>query len=73
MAQQLALLALYNLTVVLPLLAILVVLLGGHEGADRWLAQAGAWIQRRWPLVLAGLLMFVGGALTLLGARGLIT
>lgn len=71
--KQLALLALYNLVVVLPLLGILVLLLVGHEGADRWLAQAGAWIQRRWPMVLAGLLMFVGGALTLLGARGLIT
>jgi cytochrome c biogenesis protein CcdA len=71
--QQLALLAVYNLVVVLPLLGILVLLLLGHEGADRWLTRAGAWVQRRWPLVLAGLLMFVGGALTLLGARGLVT
>jgi cytochrome c biogenesis protein CcdA len=71
-AQELALLALYNVTVVLPLLAIIAVLLLAAERADRWLQKGAVWVQRRWPVVVSSLLMFVGGALTVLGGTGLV-
>ncbi len=73
MVQQLALLTLYNLVVVLPLLGVIVLLLVNDERARQWLARSGSWFQRRWPAALAALLTFAGGALTLAGARGLIT
>jgi cytochrome c biogenesis protein CcdA len=71
--QQIVLLALYNVTVVVPLLAMLLVLLLAAESADRWLAKAGAWVQRLWASVLAGVLLFVGGALAVLGGSGLVS
>jgi len=70
--QQIGLLALYNLAFVLPLLAIVGVLLVAGEGAGPWLERGGAWLQRRWPVVLVGLLLFVGSALTILGGTGLV-
>jgi cytochrome c biogenesis protein CcdA len=69
---EIGLLALYNVAFVLPLLAILVVLLIAGERANRRLQQGGAWLQRRWPVVLAGLLLLVGGGLTMLGGTGLV-
>jgi cytochrome c biogenesis protein CcdA len=70
--QELALLALYNLAFVTPLLAIIGVLLVAGDRAEPWLQKGGAWVQRRWPVVLAGLLLFVGGVLTVLGGSGLL-
>ena len=34
--------------------------------------RAGAWLQRRWPVVLATLLLVVGSGLTVLGGTGLV-
>ncbi|MFL5859335.1 MAG: GAP family protein [Solirubrobacteraceae bacterium] len=70
--EQFLLLVLYNLAFVVPLLVILIALIIAGERADPWLTKAGAWVQRRWPVVMAGLLMFVGGVLTLLGGFGLL-
>jgi len=70
--QEIGLLALYNFAFVLPLLAIIVVLLLGGEHTDAWLQRGGAWLQRRWPVVLAGLLLLVGAGLTILGGTGLV-
>ncbi len=70
--QEVALLILYNVCFVLPLLAIVAVLLFAGEHADPWLRRGGAWLQRRWPVVLAGLLLFVGSVLLVLGGVGLI-
>jgi cytochrome c biogenesis protein CcdA len=70
--QQIGYVALYNVAFVLPLLAIVAVLIVGGERADGWLDKGGAWLQRRWPVILAGLLLFVGGALTVLGGTGLV-
>ncbi|HEY6397293.1 MAG TPA: GAP family protein [Solirubrobacteraceae bacterium] len=70
--QEIGMLALYNAAFVLPLLAIIVVLLVAGERADRWLQKAGAWLQRRWPVVLATLLLLVGSCLTVLGGTGLV-
>jgi cytochrome c biogenesis protein CcdA len=71
-AQEIVLLALYNITVVVPLLAIIAVLLLAAERADPWLLRASAWVQRRWPVVLSSLLMFVGGVMAVLGGSGLV-
>jgi cytochrome c biogenesis protein CcdA len=70
--QEIGLLALYNVAFVVPLLAIIVVLLVARERADPWLQKGGAWLQRRWPVVLATLLLLVGSVLTVLGGSGLV-
>jgi cytochrome c biogenesis protein CcdA len=70
--QEIALVALYNVCFVLPLLAIIAVLLFAGESADPLLQKGGAWLQRRWPVVLAVLLLVVGSALTILGGTGLV-
>jgi cytochrome c biogenesis protein CcdA len=70
--EQVLLVLIYNVAFVAPLLAILGALLIAGDRADPWLRTAGAWLQRRWPVVLAGLLMFVGGVLASLGALGLL-
>jgi cytochrome c biogenesis protein CcdA len=69
---QIGLLALYNLAFVVPLLAIVAVLVVAGERANPWLQRGGAWLQRRWPVVLSGLLLFVGSVLMVLGGTGLI-
>ncbi len=70
--QEIALVALYNVAFVLPLLAIVVLLLAAGSRADPWLQRGGAWLQRRWPVVLASLLLLVGSALSVLGGTGLV-
>jgi cytochrome c biogenesis protein CcdA len=70
--EEIGLLALYNLAFVLPMIAIIVVILFGGRRADRWLKAGGEWLQRRWPVVLAGLLLFVGSVLAVLGGAGLV-
>ena len=70
--QEIVLLVLYNVAFVLPLLAIIMLVLFAGERADPWLQKGGAWLQRRWPVVLASLLLFVGSVLTVLGGTGLV-
>lgn len=70
--REIGLLVLYNVAYVLPLLAIIMVLLVAGERADPWLQKSGAWLQRRWPVVLASLLLLVGSGLTVLGGTGLV-
>jgi cytochrome c biogenesis protein CcdA len=65
-------LTLYNIAFVVPLLAIIGVLIFGGSRADRLLAAGGEWLQQRWPAVLAGLLIFVGGLLAVFGGVGLL-
>ena len=72
LAQEIVLLVLYNVAFVLPLLAIIMLVLFAGERADPWLQKGGAWLQRRWPVVLASLLLFVGSVLTVLGGTGLV-
>jgi len=71
--QEIGLLALYNVAFVLPLVAIIVILLVAGERANPILQKGGAWLQRRWPVVLATLLLLVGAVLTVLGGAGLLT
>jgi cytochrome c biogenesis protein CcdA len=70
--QEIALVALYNLCFVLPLIAIIGVLVFAGERAEPLLQKGGSWVQRRWPVVLAILLLLVGGALMILGGTGLV-
>ena len=69
--QEIGLLLLYNVAFVVPLLAIIAVMLLAGRRADPWLREGGAWLQRRWPVVLASLLLFVGSVLAILGGSGL--
>ena len=71
-AGEVGLLVAYNVAFILPLLAIIVVLLVAGDRADPMLTKGGAWLQRRWPIVLAGLLLLVGGGLVVIGGAGLV-
>jgi cytochrome c biogenesis protein CcdA len=70
--KTIALLALFCGAFVAPLLAIIAILLVAGDRAAPVLARCGAWLQRRWPAVLAALLLLVGAGLTLAGASGLL-
>jgi cytochrome c biogenesis protein CcdA len=70
--QELLLLVLYNVAFVLPLIVIVLILVLARDRADPLLARVGEFVQREWPVVLAGLLLFVGAVLTLLGGAGLV-
>jgi cytochrome c biogenesis protein CcdA len=69
---EVGLLVAYNVAFVVPLLAIVGVVLLAGDRAGRLLEQGGAWIQRRWPVVLAGLLLLVGSGLIIIGGAGLV-
>src|SRR5437588_1057462 len=58
--RQLTLLLLFNVCFVLPLLGIVAVLTFGGSKTDRLLAAGRDFLQRRWPVVLAGLLLLAG-------------
>jgi cytochrome c biogenesis protein CcdA len=69
--QQFALLVLFNLAFVLPVLTILFVVLAFGPRADRVLKVASDWLQREWPVVLAALGLVVGVAILGFGVMGL--
>jgi cytochrome c biogenesis protein CcdA len=70
--QEIVLLLIYNVAVIVPLLAIIVILLVAGKQADKPLGTMAAWLQHQWPVVLAILLLFVGGILILLGGAGVV-
>jgi cytochrome c biogenesis protein CcdA len=69
--KQLILLALYNGCFVLPLLLIIGTLAFAGDRAQEVLIKARAFLQRRWPELLAGLALIAGTFVILLGATGL--
>jgi cytochrome c biogenesis protein CcdA len=69
--QQVALLVLFNLAFILPVLAILFVLVAFGARADRVLGEASNWLQRQWPVLLAALGLVVGTGILGAGAIGL--
>jgi cytochrome c biogenesis protein CcdA len=68
---QLVLLLLFNVCFVLPLLGILGTLVFAGDRANRVLARARRFINRRWPQVLAALLALAGVVVVLIGVSGL--
>jgi cytochrome c biogenesis protein CcdA len=70
--QTIALLALFCAAFVVPLLAILGALAVARDRAAPVLANGGAWLQRRWPVLLAALLLLTGGGLSIAGMSGLL-
>jgi cytochrome c biogenesis protein CcdA len=70
--QQIGVVALYNLCFVSPLLGIVIVLVVAGKRAELPLAKSRSWLQDQWPVVIAGLLLVVGGVLVLLGGAGLV-
>ena len=69
--QQIALLSLFNLAFILPVLAILFVVVVFGARADHVLRVASGWLQREWPGLLAALGLVVGVAILGVGAMGL--
>jgi cytochrome c biogenesis protein CcdA len=72
LVQEMVLLVIFNVAFVLPLLAIIAVLLLAGPRAHDWLERGADWLQRRWPVIVAALLLLVGAALTVLGGTGLV-
>jgi cytochrome c biogenesis protein CcdA len=69
--RQLALLVIFNVCFVLPLLGIIATLTFAGEGSERILATWRDFLERRWPQLLSGLLLLVGALGILFGATGL--
>ncbi|HET9102054.1 MAG TPA: GAP family protein [Solirubrobacteraceae bacterium] len=68
---QVVLIAIFNLCFIAPLLAMIGVLTFAGPNAYGLLARARQWLERRWPVVLAGLALLAGLLVTLLGVTGL--
>jgi cytochrome c biogenesis protein CcdA len=69
--RQLIALAIYNVAFVLPLLLMIVVLLFAPDRAASILQGTRAWLERRWPALLAVLALIAGLFVTALGVTGL--
>jgi cytochrome c biogenesis protein CcdA len=70
-ATQLFLLLLFNVCFVAPLGAIVATLAFGGDHAERMLAAGRSFLQRHWPVLLAGLALLAGIIVVLLGVTGL--
>ncbi len=69
--QQFLLLVIFNVCFVLPLIGIIATLTFAGESSERILATWREFLDRRWPQLLAGLLVLVGAVGILFGATGL--
>jgi cytochrome c biogenesis protein CcdA len=69
--RELILLVVFNLCFVLPLIGIVGTLSFGGPRAGRLLASGRDFLQRRWPHLLAGMILLVGVLAILFGATGL--
>lgn len=72
-ARSFALLVVFNLCFVLPLIAIVAVLVFGGSQADRILSRCRSFLERRWPHILCALFLIVGLVAVVFGATGLAT
>jgi cytochrome c biogenesis protein CcdA len=70
-ARQVILLVLFNVCFVLPLIAIAGTLAFAGDRADRMLQSARNFLERKWPVLLAGLLFVAGLFVLTLGLTGL--
>jgi cytochrome c biogenesis protein CcdA len=69
--RQITLLVLFNVCFVLPLIGIIATLTFAGHGATRVLSQCRNFLERRWPVVLAVLLLLAGVFVVVLGVTGL--
>ena len=69
--RQLALLLLFNLCFILPLVAMVATLSVAGERGDALLLRAREFLERQWPVVLATLMLLAGVLAVLFGATGL--
>jgi cytochrome c biogenesis protein CcdA len=70
-AEQVILVAIYNLCFVLPLLGILATLAVAGDRALELLTRAKDWTHERWPVLVAVVLVVAGAFVTVLGITGL--
>ena len=70
--KQLGLLLVFNFFFVLPLLGIVATLTFAGESSERILTRWREFLERRWPQVLAALILLVGVLAILFGATGLV-
>lgn len=70
--RQLILLGLYNAAFVLPLILMILTLTIAPDRAERILARTRDFLQRRWPVLLAGLALLAGLFVTVIGITGLV-
>ncbi len=70
-ARQVVLLVLFNVCFVLPLMGISATLWLGGDRAEGMLTTGRNFLQRHWPVLLAGLALFAGLFIVALGATGL--
>lgn len=71
--RQLALVLLFNIVFIAPLLVILATVAFGGERSERWLRRTGDWIRRHWPVVFASVALVLGLILAGLGLGWLLT
>lgn len=69
--RQLALLILFNVCFVLPLLGIMFTLWAAPDRAQERLTRARLFLHRHWPTLLAGAMLIVGVFVVLIGVTGL--
>lgn len=69
--RQFVLLLVFNICFVAPLVGIILTLVIAGDRADRKLAMGRRFLERRWPHVVFGLILLVGGIAILFGATGL--
>jgi len=68
---QIIALAVYNLVFVLPLIVIVVIIVVADDQSQPILERGRDWLQRYWPVLLAGLALLAGAYVTVLGVTGL--
>jgi cytochrome c biogenesis protein CcdA len=69
--KQLIVLALYNVAFVLPLILMIVILIAEPDKAAAILTRSRDWLQRHWPVLLAGLALIAGAFVLTIGITGL--
>jgi cytochrome c biogenesis protein CcdA len=72
LTQRVLLLVIYNACFVFPLIVIMAIVAIAGERATQILGRAREFLERRWPVLLAGLALIAGLFVTLLGVTGLL-
>jgi cytochrome c biogenesis protein CcdA len=69
---QVFLIAIFNVTFVLPLLAIIAILQFAGPNAERVLSSSRMWLEKHWPVALAVVGLIAGAFCVFIGVTGLI-